>query len=476
MVFIPQYQTCKPSQYLAVTGFGIPETFVTKKKWIFPGQQYTFLDVSPENYEFDIQAMSNEKLPFILPAVFTIGPKLTQQDLDLFAKLIGTHAATNKNYLKDVIKGIVEGETRVLAAGLTMESIFEGTKEFKQKVFDKVQLELDQFGLKIYNANIKQLSDLPGHEYFSYLGQKIQKGAANQAKIDIAQADYLGNVGSKEREGETVRQVCKIQNETELFELEQVTITQKKKADTLAEVEIRKNAAAANVSIEKAKLDEATKIAKIEAEKHAEIRESELENRLNIQQASAATEKYRAEKFSKAIVENEIVTKQADASFYQKQKEADAVYYSKQRELEVYFMQKEKEAAVYLMQKEKEAEAVTLLAEAQAAAIGKLMNAFHGDVQSYLYWKMLDDGLYEKLAKANADAIQGLSPNISMWNTSNGGEEGTAKGLRDFFQSIPPIFSTIEQQTGMKMLPTLVSGAAAMDSGKSSAKGKTAAM
>ena len=56
------------------------------------------------------------------------------------------------------------GETRVLAASLTMKQIFEGTKTFKTQVFDKVQLELDQFGLKIYNANIKQLSDLPGHE------------------------------------------------------------------------------------------------------------------------------------------------------------------------------------------------------------------------------------------------------------------------------------------------------------------------
>ena len=40
----------------------------------------------------------------------------------------------------------------------------------------------------IYNANVKQLVDVPGHEYFSYLGQKTQMEAANQAKIDVSEA------------------------------------------------------------------------------------------------------------------------------------------------------------------------------------------------------------------------------------------------------------------------------------------------
>ncbi|KAF6152697.1 hypothetical protein GIB67_021357 [Kingdonia uniflora] len=67
-----------------------------------------------------------------------------------------------------------------------------GTKELKKEVFDKVQLELNQFGLLIYNANIKQLVDVKGHEYFSYLGQKLQNEAANQAKIDVAEAKMKG--------------------------------------------------------------------------------------------------------------------------------------------------------------------------------------------------------------------------------------------------------------------------------------------
>ena len=89
----------------------------------------------------------------------------------------------NSNHVNKLVQGIIEGETRVLAASMTMEEIFKGTKEFKKEVFDKVQLELNQFGLLSYNANVKQLVDVLDHEYFSYLGKKTQMEAANQAKV-----------------------------------------------------------------------------------------------------------------------------------------------------------------------------------------------------------------------------------------------------------------------------------------------------
>lgn len=82
--------------------------------------------------------------------------------------------------------------------------------DFKKEVFEKVQLELNQFGLLIYNANIKQLVDVRGHEYFSYLGQKVQMEAANQAKIDVAEAKMKGEVGAKLREGQAAQNAAKI--------------------------------------------------------------------------------------------------------------------------------------------------------------------------------------------------------------------------------------------------------------------------
>ncbi|THG12898.1 hypothetical protein TEA_027784 [Camellia sinensis var. sinensis] len=177
------YFIAGPSEVLAVTGCGIPDIKLAKKKWIWPGQKFTRVDISPVNYTFEVQAMSAEKLPFILPAVFTIGPRVDCEESMLkYTKLISPHDKLS-NHVTELVQGVIEGETRVLAASMTMEQIFKGTKEFKKEVFDKVQLELDQFGLHIYNANVKQLVDVRGHEYFSYLGQKTQMEAANQARI-----------------------------------------------------------------------------------------------------------------------------------------------------------------------------------------------------------------------------------------------------------------------------------------------------
>lgn len=182
-MIIPLYRVAGPSEYLAITGWNIPDIKLAKKALIHPGQRYVRVNVSPVNYTFEVQAMSAEKLPFLLPAVFTIGPRVDDDDsLVLYAKLMAPHDMSS-NHVNELVQGIIEGETRVLAASMTMEEIFKGTKDFKKEVFDKVQLELNQFGLIIYNANIKQLVDVRGHEYFSYLGQKTQMEAANQAKV-----------------------------------------------------------------------------------------------------------------------------------------------------------------------------------------------------------------------------------------------------------------------------------------------------
>lgn len=210
------YLIAKPSEYIVITGRGIDDVKLAKKGWVYPLQSSWKFDISPMNYTFDVQAMSIEKLPFTLPAVFTIGPRDDEESLTKYAKLIATHDMSGR-HVTELLKGIIEGETRVLAAGMTMEEVFKGAEYFKQEVFDKVQVELDQFGLNIYNANIKQLVDIPGQEYFSYLGQKTQHEAANQAKVDVAEAKYKGDKGAKEREGLTLRNAAKVNAETKIF-------------------------------------------------------------------------------------------------------------------------------------------------------------------------------------------------------------------------------------------------------------------
>ncbi|KAG6401763.1 hypothetical protein SASPL_138628 [Salvia splendens] len=87
-------------------------------------------------------------LPFILPAIFTVCPRA--DSLLKYARLILSFHDTSSTR-------VVESEARALAMSMTMEEdIIKGTKQFMQRVFDKVHLELDRFGLHVYNANVKQ--------------------------------------------------------------------------------------------------------------------------------------------------------------------------------------------------------------------------------------------------------------------------------------------------------------------------------
>ena len=119
-----------------------------------------------------------EKLQFSLPAVFTIGPLNEPAALKQYALLLTGNAdgspskkvmtQTGRSHVQDIVKGerstrnsiltvaqadeeigIIEGETRVIVSGMTMEEIFKERQIFKQKVIDSVQSELDQFGLKM---------------------------------------------------------------------------------------------------------------------------------------------------------------------------------------------------------------------------------------------------------------------------------------------------------------------------------------
>lgn len=301
------------SEYLAITGYNVRDIKLAKKAFIFPGQKCTIFDMSPVNYTFEVQAMSAEKLPFILPAVFTIGPRADDVDSLLrYAKLISPHDKLS-NHVKELVQGVIEGETRVLAASMTMEEIFRGTKSFKQEVFEKVQLELNQFGLIIYNANVKQLVDVQGHEYFSYLGQKTQQEAANQAKVDVAEARMKGEIGSKERDGHTKQNAAKIDAETKIYSTQRDGEGKRAEAKVKAEVKIFENKreaevaeANAELAMKKAEWQRQAKVAEVEAAKAVAIRDAELQMEVERRNALRETEKLKAELLSKTLVDYEM--------------------------------------------------------------------------------------------------------------------------------------------------------------------------
>ncbi len=60
--FFFRYKVASPSQYIVKTGLGINDLTIAKKTFVFPFQRYSFLDITPKNYTFNLHAMSNEKM------------------------------------------------------------------------------------------------------------------------------------------------------------------------------------------------------------------------------------------------------------------------------------------------------------------------------------------------------------------------------------------------------------------------------
>lgn len=424
-----------------------------------------------------LQAMTVEKLKFALPAVFTIGPDDSLDSLTKYAVLLTgqsdgrpTPAASKEvmnatgGHVQDIVKGIIEGETRSIVSTMTMEELFRERKVFKQKVIESVQSELSQFGLRIYNANVKELQDTPGSEYFAYLSRKAHEGALNQAKVDVADARMRGEVGEAEKQGMTKQEVAKIHAATAILETE-------RKAE--------KASADAKLTDKEISIERELNLARINAKRAAEQRDIDLQKDVEKKRADMELERLRATTVTQAKIARESTQQKADADLYRSERAADGVAYTEEANAKAALFKQTKEAEAsfilsqkgadakfyaskqaadaHFYQKEREAEAGYLAAKKQAEGLREMAAAYSelgaalGGPQGVLQYMMLQNGTYEKLAEQNAKAIHGLQPKINVWNTGSAGEGGAdpTAPIRNLFQCLPPLLGTIQDQTGM---------------------------
>ena len=451
------FHVAEPNAYLAITGAGIETVTIKKKAMVYPFQKVTKFSVAPIDFSISLRAMTIEKLKFSLPAVFTIGPEDSEEALRRYAILLtgdeeiapkgkAPAVAGGRSHVQDIVKGIIEGETRSIVSTMTMEELFKERRIFRDKVIKNVQIELDQFGLKIYNANVRELEDTPGSEYFAYLSRKAHEGAHNQAKVDVADARMKGEVGEAERQGKTKQEIAKINAATAVLETERKA--EKAQADaTLTEKEIH--------------IERELNLARIAAKRFAEERDAELQKTVEQKRAQMELERQRATTVTKAIISRESAEEQAKADLYTAEKEAAGQKAREMAEADAsyYRLVKDAEAAKIARQAESDALCYSQMQEAQgmiemAKAYGAMANALGGP-QGLMQYMMLKNNTYEKLANANAKAINGLAPKISVWNTgaaAGGDLAGAADpmaAVRNIFQTLPPLLSTINDQTGI---------------------------
>lgn len=186
----------------------------------------------------------------------------------------------------------------------------------------------------------------------------------------------------------------------------------------------------AEYQILQAQFDQQTKVAAIESKKvkvffslffsltsflkkAAEIREAELQRALEERNVLQETERLRSKLLVQARVEAEAKERAADATLYAAQREA---------------------------------EGIRAKFEAQAEGLQKLLSS--SDSSTVIQYLMIDRDVLPKLAHENAKAVQGMQPRITSWVTSAEAEK--ANPVANILKTLPPLFTTIADQSGMK--------------------------
>lgn len=436
------YRISNPHEYIVRTGFNIKDMEISKKCLLLPFQKLKYIDMTPRTYTFELNSMTSELIPFVLPVVYTIGPKDDVDSLKKYSKYILNLESDIDGVCMDLlIKGIIEGTTRTLASKSTALEIFNDKEGFKKNVTDLVQIELDQYGLLIQNANIKELTDNGDSKYFENLSRKALSNAEANAKISIATAQMTVDIGEKEKNTETRQQIAQLETSALISEKSRDSETRQKISElesltNTVENKNKQDICVSNAELEKirANTDKEVQMVQTRAINEVKIYDAQLQQQLEREKNTQEIEKYRALELSRDIVKSEQLLVTTEAQQKSIKLLADAKLYEQTNN----------------------AKGIYEMLQSEARGLNEILKGLNGDSNMMIQYMMIKNNVYPTLAKHNAEAIQGLQPKMTIWNTSNTGSNNSS--ISDIFKQLPPLLSTIHEQTGLKPAEWLVSG------------------
>jgi flotillin len=442
-----RYKVATPGQYLVRTGIMIDDIDISKQAFWLPYQTLSYISLEPTTYHCLIaDAMSQEKISFDMPTVFTVGPKDDPAFLKVYAKLL---QESNPSDIKSKVIGILQGETRMAAGKTKLDDLFNNREQFKANIIDRIDAELASFGLIVYNANIEELKDMKGSEYFVFLRKRALEGAVNAAKVAVAEQTSIGEIGATKYVTETRQRLAEFEKEAKLVENER-----------------DQEVANSNTKLDIAKTDfnRQTEVAKFEAQASAEKRRLELQKEVEIFRNSQEIERLRAVQLSQAGVTAEVNIRkaqgvadalklEADGRAYAVEIDAKAKAAAVKLQAEADAESMKLRAAADYVQKQNEAKGILELRNAEAQGLTNLIGSA-GGVDGLNQYIMVRDGVLPKLAAEQAKALHGMNPNVTVWQTgkSEDGVKGLSGTITDLLKTGMPLLDGIKAQTGYDFL------------------------
>lgn len=190
-------KTCPSDQILVkygqIGGEQSAKTIHGGTTFIWPVVQgYRFLDLTPMTVDIKLEgALSKQNIRVNVPSRFTFGIGTTGELMNNAAERL---LSLSTSEIEETTKDIIFGQLRATIATMDIEEINGDRETFESRVLENIETELVKIGLRLINVNISDITDESG--YIEALGQRAAAEAINKARIEVAQQDRDGAVGS----------------------------------------------------------------------------------------------------------------------------------------------------------------------------------------------------------------------------------------------------------------------------------------
>jgi flotillin len=466
-------------------------------------QDYAYLSLEPIQIEIDLKgALSIENIRVSVPSVFTIAVGTDQETMQNAAiRLLGLNASE----IREQAEHVIFGQLRQVIASMRIEDINRHRENFLHNIQQSLEPELKKIGLVLINVNITDITDAAG--YIEAIGRKAASQAVQQAKVDVAQQEKMGQIGIAEAEREKAIEVANAAKLREIGTREATREQAVRVAQLDKEQKVGEQTAALerDAQIKEAQRQQAVRIAQLDKEQKVGEQQAAFEREAQVKDAERKMRIALADANAKAVAgeataQGEVAKAQAQlqvqqAEAYQlgetRKREAEAAVQEAQNRAlakaalaQAERVEAERRAALeapakaekakVIVEAEAEAEKRRVEAEGQAKAIYAQLEAQArgeyemlakkaeglrqiieacGGAQQAFQLLMLEH--LDNLAETSAKAISNIKfDKVVVWeggSNGHGAGNSTSSFLQNMARVLPPMMQVMKDVGGVEM-------------------------
>jgi flotillin len=436
LAMVSRYRRCPSNKILVIYG----KTSSSAAKCVHGGaafvwpliQDFAYLDLEPFVVPIDLKnALSLENIRVTVPTSVTAAISNTKGVMQNAAvRLLGL----SRKEIEDQAQDIILGQMRAVIATMRIEEINQDRQAFLAKVNEAVSGELEKIGLYLINVNIRDIGDESG--YIEALGRRAAAEAINQALIDVAEQEKLGQTGVAIRDRDKRVAVAAATAEAEIGEASADRDRRSKRAGLDAEAALGETEARAK----KAAYEANQNVAEQEARERAESAAREADGAIRVAQETAEKKAEEARALRETARLNATIVVPAEA-----EKERVLIAADAAKEQSIRIAQGQAEAALAKMKAE--GAGVQAILDGKAKGYEALVKSC--ETASQAASLLLIEKLQE-IAGIQAQAIQDLPiEKVIVWD--GGGKDGGLNGLGGRLMGALPPMHELAKQVGLEL-------------------------